>query len=288
MVVPSAAMRPSPSPAERAPLPTDAAGLPSLGSDADQALADGLRAMAIDLPPAVLEAIDAHARLLAAWGRHVNLTAIREPVEVIRLHVLDSLSAVAAGPCPDGGRCASVVDIGSGGGYPGLPVGAGAGCRADQPRGLGRSQGALPRRRGRRDRAQPSRASGRIDVEVLPVRAEELAAGDRRASWDVATVRAVGSVAECAELGLPLLRHGGLLVCWKRRRRSSPMAEVAVTRGDQLVDRRLAWGGTPDVVAAGVPGSPAHRLVLVRKERPTPGSYPRPPAARRGPADATR
>ncbi|MET0771444.1 MAG: RsmG family class I SAM-dependent methyltransferase, partial [Candidatus Limnocylindrales bacterium] len=120
-------MRPSPSPVERIPLPTDAAGLPSLGSDADQALADGLREMAIELSPAVLEAIDAHARLLAAWGRHVNLTAIREPVDVMRLHVLDSLSAAT----PIRARMVdvrSVVDVGSGGGYPGVPLGLAVGA----------------------------------------------------------------------------------------------------------------------------------------------------------------
>jgi hypothetical protein len=41
-------------------------------------------------------------------------------------------------------------------------------------------------------------------------------------------------------------------------------------------------GGTPEVLDARVPGAPGHRLVLVRKERPTPAGYPRPPAVRRG------
>ena len=41
-------------------------------------------------------------------------------------------------------------------------------------------------------------------------------------------------------------------------------------------------GGTPEVIDAGVPGAPGHRLVLVRKERPTPVGYPRVPAVRRG------
>jgi 16S rRNA (guanine527-N7)-methyltransferase len=268
-------MRPSPSPVERVPLPTDAAGLPSLGSDADRALTDGLREMAIELSPAVLEAIDAHARLLAAWGRHVNLTAIREPVEVIRLHVLDSLSAVA----PIRARVAdvrSIVDVGSGGGYPGIPVGL----------ALGAGLVSLVESVGRKARflevaGSATRAAlagdGSIDVEVLPIRAEQLAGGDRRASWDVATVRAVGSVAECAELGLPLVRPGGLLVCWKRHDVAPEVEDARI-----LIDR--LGGGTPEVVAADVPDSPAHRLVLVRKERPTPAAYPRPPATRRGPA----
>jgi 16S rRNA (guanine527-N7)-methyltransferase len=253
--------------------------LPSLGADADQALADGLRAMAIELPPAILEAIDAHARLLAAWGRRVNLTAIREPVGVIRLHVLDSLSAVALIRA----RMTvvrSIVDIGSGGGYPGIPVALALGAGlASLVESVGRKARFLEVVGAATSEALASEQA--IDVEVLPVRAEELAGGGRRASWDVATVRAVGSVAECAELGLPLLRAGGLLVCWKGHDAAS---EVAVAR--TLIDR--LGGGTPELIASGVPGSPAHRLVLVRKERPTPASYPRPPAVRRGPAARSR
>ena len=56
----------------------------------------GLGAAGITLPDGAREAIDAHARFLLAWTEAINLTAIREPAEVARLHVLDSLAAV---PC---------------------------------------------------------------------------------------------------------------------------------------------------------------------------------------------
>jgi 16S rRNA (guanine527-N7)-methyltransferase len=247
--------------------------------------------MALELSPGVLAAIDAQARLLAAWGRHVNLTAIRDPIDVVRLHVLDSLSAVA----PVRARVApvrSVVDIGSGGGYPGLPLGLALGGRSVS---LVDSVGRKARFLEVAGAAATAAVSAEraLDVEVLAVRAEELAAGDRRATWDVATLRAVGSVAECAELGLPLLRPGGLLVCWKRdvpdaakvARGSEPTRDVAteVAAARQLIDQ--LGGGTPEVVDAGVPGAPGHRLVLVRQDRPTPGAYPRTPVARRGGAE---
>ena len=276
---------------ERAPLPTDASGLPSLGPEADQALADGLLQMELELSPGTLAAIDVQARLLAAWGRHINLTAIRDPVEVVRLHVLDSLSAVAPVRTRMG-SVRSVVDIGSGGGYPGLPSAL----------ALGAASVSLVDSVGRKARflevagaaAATAIAEERsLRVEVLHVRAEALAVGDRRAAWDVATLRAVGSVAECAELGLPLLRLGGLLVCWKRdpsslaegTGASGPPRDVAmeVAAARQLIDQ--LGGARPEVVDARVPGAPGHRLVLIRKDRPTPRSYPRPPAARRGPAE---
>jgi 16S rRNA (guanine527-N7)-methyltransferase len=117
---------------------------------------------------------------------------------------------------------------------------------------------------------------------VLAERSEAIAAGSRRATWDVATVRAVGDVAECAELGLPLLRVDGWLVCWKREREEATGAaslqdEVDAARA--LVGR--LGGGSPEVIAAGVPGAPGHRLVLIRKERPTPAPFPRSTVARR-------
>jgi 16S rRNA (guanine527-N7)-methyltransferase len=180
-----------------------------------------------------------------------------------------------------------VVDIGSGGGYPGIPLGL----------ALGVSLLSLVDSVGRKVRflevagAAVQAALGdaaTLVVEALPVRAETLAAGDRRGSWDVATVRAVGSVAECAELALPLLRIGGLLVVWKRDGAdvdTDPAQDVV--RDEVDAARPLIGtlgGGSVEVVPAGVPGAPGHRLVLVRKERPTPTSFPRDPAARRSQA----
>lgn len=278
---------------ERVPLPLDPADLPATDPEVLAALASGLAAMGLVLPETVIEGIDVHMRLLAAWGRHVNLTAIRDPLGVVRLHVLDSLAAVR----PVRERVSApgaLVDVGSGGGYPGIPLGlALAVDRLSLVDSVGRKTrflevvGAAVRTA---DLEAPRPA-----VEVLTARAEALAQTDRRASWDVATVRAVGSLAGSAELGLPLLRAGGLLVCWKRDPvgadglvvDGSVLAEVADARA---VIERLG-GGAPEVVAAGVPGAPGHRLVLVPKVRPTPASYPRQPAARRtsaaGPRRAT-
>lgn len=272
----------------REPLPLDASRLPSIGEDARRVLDEGLRHLSLDISPAVRTAIDVHARLLAAWGRHVNLTAIREPVDVARLHVLDSLSALA----PIHARIPVVrwvVDIGSGGGYPGIPLGL----------ALGAERISLVESVGRKARfldvagAAVTAALGDAtrEIEVLPVRAEALARGHRRGSWEVALVRAVGSVAECAELALPLLTPGGLLVCWKRDR-GGAIPEQATSAGVAAPDLRLEvdaarpligqlGGAAPEVLSSGLPGAPGHRLVLVRKDRPTPARFPRPPAARR-------
>ena len=71
----------------------DAQGLPFVGP-AGKLLDKMVAAMGLELPPDVRQAIDDHVRLLLAWTTAINLTAIREPAEVARLHVLDSLAAV--------------------------------------------------------------------------------------------------------------------------------------------------------------------------------------------------
>lgn len=262
-------------PAERVALPVDVSGLPPLGSDAAGTLTRGLEELGLDLPDDVLAGIDAHARLLVAWGRHINLTAIREPAAMMRLHVLDSLSAVA----PIRARLAdvaTVVDIGSGGGYPGIPLALALGVtRLTLVDSVSR-KGRFLEVAGAAAIAELEDARHPV-LEVTADRAESLASGARRGAWDLASIRAVGTVAECAELGLPLLRLGGLLACWKREAGVSD--EVMAAR--ELIER--LGGEEPEIVPAHVPGAPTHRLVLVRKVGPTPGGYPRPPAIRRAP-----
>src|SRR4051794_3371282 len=109
--------------ADREPLPETAGELPALGDEFTASITRYAAAFGLTLEPRRLAAVEAHARLLLAWNQHINLTAIRDPDGVARLHVADSLSAVpllAARAGPD----ARLVDLGSGGGYPGLVLAA--------------------------------------------------------------------------------------------------------------------------------------------------------------------
>jgi 16S rRNA (guanine527-N7)-methyltransferase len=119
-------------------------------------------------------------------------------------------------------------------------------------------------------------------LTALAERAEDLADDPaQRAGWDIVVARAVGSLAEVLELGLPLLRVGGHVVAWKSE------AVAAGLRGEINAAWRIgqdAGGGRPIVAAPdrdGMAGLADHRLVVVRKVRPTPERYPRPPAERR-------
>src|SRR5258705_2042158 len=105
----------------REPLPTRVQDTPALPAAYEDALAAGLEALPLQLTPAARAAIDGHARLLLAWTAAINLTAIREPAAVALGHVVDSLTALAVLREPGLDRS---IDLGSGGGYPAIPLAA--------------------------------------------------------------------------------------------------------------------------------------------------------------------
>jgi len=83
------------------------------------ALAQGVFALGVALPPDAQARLIAYVELLAKWNRTYNLTAIREPARMITHHVLDALAILPLLPHAEGLR---VLDVGSGGGVPGLPL----------------------------------------------------------------------------------------------------------------------------------------------------------------------
>lgn len=83
------------------------------------ALAEGLRELALEVPSDAERRLLAYVQLLEKWNRVHNLTAIRSPLEMVKQHVLDSLSVVRHLPVP---AHAAIADVGSGGGLPGIPL----------------------------------------------------------------------------------------------------------------------------------------------------------------------
>jgi 16S rRNA (guanine527-N7)-methyltransferase len=249
----------------REPLPTRVEVTPELPAQYAHALDAGLRALGLDLPEPARTAIAGHVRLLLAWTDAINLTAIRDPEAVAIAHVADSLSAVQVLRERGVDR---FIDLGSGGGFPGLPVAA-----------------ALPAARGlliepvvkkARFLTTTIEATGLSSIaEAAAVRAEALARdGRHRGQWPAVIARAVANLADLVEMALPLLEPGGILVAWKR---GDLAAELAAA------DRSLAalGGGTVEILPVTVPGLTGHQLVVVTALGRVAETYPRDPAVRK-------
>jgi 16S rRNA (guanine527-N7)-methyltransferase len=160
------------------------------------------------------------------------------------------------------------IDLGSGGGFPGLPLAI----------ALPAARALLVESVAKKVRfldtvADAVELGGR--VETYPGRAETLARDPiHRERWPAVTARAVASLAGVAELAFPLLEPGGIVVAWKR---GDIDAELAAAQ------RALAplGGGTLDTRAVAVRSLRGHVLVLIRKDGRTPDAFPRDPARRR-------
>ena len=217
-----------------------------------------------DLPSSAVAALAAHLRLLLAWNDAVNLTSIRDPRTAVAAHVLDALSAL---PLLRHRGVRALLDLGSGGGYPGLPLAI-----------------ALPAERallvdsiGKKARflATAVVGLGLADrVDVAAERAETLAADPRhRGRWPAVTARAVASLADLIELAFPLLAPGGVLVAWKR-------SEIGQERERAMPALAALGGGTLEIIEAAPPAPAGHILVVCRKAGRTAPAWPRSPAER--------
>jgi 16S rRNA (guanine527-N7)-methyltransferase len=184
---------------------------------------------------------------------------------VATAHVVDSLTAV---PWLRAHGIERFLDLGSGGGLPGIPLAA----------ALPAAGASLVESIGKKARFLDTAvaAIGLDDrVTVAARRAEALAADPaERGRWPAVTVRAVAPAAELVELAFPLLVPGGRLVAWKRGDLTAELraAEAAIA---------ALGGGTLDVQPVPVAALAGHVLVVVTRTGSVPDAYPRDAAQRR-------
>ena len=165
-----------------------------------------------ELSPAETAIITAHLRLLDAWNPAINLTRVSDPLERATRHLLDSLVAAPhiERLIPDGHG--KIADLGSGGGFPGIPLAARLLSRHD---GLSMT---LIESIGKKARflETVTAASGLAPrLRVAHARAEDLAHGGG-VRFDVITARAIAPLGELIRLAAPLLTPTGSLLAWKR------------------------------------------------------------------------
>lgn len=237
-------------------MPVASAPFAALGRDAAKL---GLR-----LTDAQIEACALYADLLIDATRSVNLTAITDPAGIAVKHFLDAFTACAARAWTGRER---VVDVGAGAGFPGLAL------RIVLP-GISLVSVEATGKKARAIEAFRERL-GLEGVTVVNTRAEEMArAPAHRARYEVATARALGSLALCVELLLPFLRVGGDAIVWKGRIEAElrPAQKALTAVGGEVVAILPTAGlGVGDLL-------PGRNLVVLRKVRATAERYPRTPA----------
>lgn len=233
-------------------------------------LADGARRLGVPLSDDQLGAFQAYYETLIAWNRRVNLTRITDYEEVQTKHFLDSLSCLPAirraGAKAPGIRDAGlqIIDVGSGAGFPGLalkiamPV-----LRLALLEATGKKTEFL--------RFLIERL-GLSDVTVINARAEEAGQDPgHREQYDLALARALAGMPTLAELTLPLVRVGGVVIAQKGE---DPGAEVETAH----IAIATLGGQVQEITPVLVPGlEGARHLVVLEKVSSTPAKYPRRP-----------
>lgn len=207
-----------------------------------------------DLPQAV-DKLLRFSDLLLEKNKVMNLTAVTEPNEVVTRHFLD-----CAALAPYIGKGQTVLDVGTGAGFPGLPL---AILCPDAQFTL------LDAQRKRIDFLRE--VAEELELEnVTPVhaRAEEFAAA-HRASFDLAVSRAVAELRVLVELALPMVRVGGAFYAMKAADCADEVGSAA---------QAFATLGAPaaELLHYTVPHDGVERvLVRLQKTAETPDKYPR-------------
>ena len=196
--------------------------------------------------------------LLVEWNEKINLTAITQEDDVAVKHFLDSLNA-AKGIVEDG---MSVIDVGTGAGFPGLPVKiANPGISLTLVDSLNKRIGFLN---------EVISSLGLKDVETVHSRAEDLGINkDYREKYDVCVSRAVANLTTLCELCLPFVKVGGLFVSLK-----GPKAEEEAEEAKRAIE--LLGGSLKDIKSYDLSDTDLnHNIVIIKKISHTPTKYPR-------------
>ena len=222
-------------------------------------LAGSARTYGLALSREQLTAMDTYNRLLLEWNQKMNLTAITAPQEVAVKHMIDSLSCYRADIFTDG---ASVVDVGTGAGFPGIPL------KIYRPAIQLTLLDSLNKRLNFLQTVVDS--LGLDGVALVHARAEE--AGQNklyREKYQVAVSRAVARLNILCELCLPLVKTGGWFVALKGAQYEEEAREAAAAL--------TALGGSIELVQpVSLPGLADKRAVIyIRKVAATPPGYPR-------------
>jgi len=213
--------------------------------------------LGIEFDPGDIDKLSRYLGLLLQTNTRFNLTAITDPSEAWMRHIFDSLTLV---PYVISLEAKTVIDVGSGGGLPGIPLAI----------VLPEKQFTLLEATGKKARFLQD-AVNKLEipnVRVINERAEMVGADHKsghREQYDIVIARAVGRLPVLLELTVPLAKVGGHVLAMKGERAAEEIADAKQAL-------YLLHAQVTDTIA-----TPTGTLVIIEKMRKTPRTYPRAP-----------
>lgn len=227
--------------------------------DIKQQLIEGAKVLNVELTDRQADQLMRYKELLVEWNEKMNLTAITEDMEVITKHFLDCLTVQSS---IDLAQVKSLVDVGTGAGFPGLVL------KIAFPNVHITLIDSLNKRLKFLQHVIDE--LGLTGIECVHGRAEDLGKNKAyREQFEVCASRAVANLAVLSEYTLPFVKKGGYLIALKGQKLDEELAE-----GEKAI---TILGGTIDkLVDVVVPYTDLnHRIAKIKKVKETPKKYPR-------------
>ncbi|MGN0632060.1 MAG: 16S rRNA (guanine(527)-N(7))-methyltransferase RsmG [Ruminococcus sp.] len=196
-----------------------------------------------------------YSRFLVEYNEKINLTAITDPAEIWVKHFLDSVYPLKLADIPEN---ATLIDVGTGAGFPSVPM---AIYRNDLNITM------LDSLRKRIDfLGQLAVITGLSTWNCIHGRAEDIGKNfDFREKYDVATARAVAALPVLCEYCMPFVKVGGIFIALKGPNESSSDAGTAVSELGGIIEKEICYDLCGD----------ERKLIVIRKVSQTPTKYPR-------------
>ena len=218
-----------------------------------------IEALGIDLTEKQIQQFISYYEKLVEWNEMMNLTAITEYDEVMKKHFIDSMTLIKAF---DVNQSASVIDVGTGAGFPGLVLKiAFPNLKITLLDSLNKRIQFLNEVIGN---------LGLDGVETIHGRAEDFAKPDKlREKYDLCVSRAVANLSTLSEYCLPFVKEKGLFISYK-----SEKVQEEMVKADKAIS--ILGGKIERQVEFTLPDSDIYRnLFIIRKVKNTPAKYPR-------------